>query len=150
MESSRPAARPEQRQLFFAKLAEDFKHIQVVNNELTLATAQGTMLDFKFVAKSASEIKRRAQRLKLNLVLPELDDAPRNHHRMEDKQLGASLSLLSGLIVRFVRNPIFQEVNVIDAQFSAKARRDLEEIIELSGQVKKSSEKLSKTAQRSK
>jgi hypothetical protein len=62
----------------------------------------------------------------------------------EAGQLKTSLSALGELIYVFVRNPVFKEANVADVQRLAKARRDLDEIIELSGQVKKSSEKLRK------
>ena len=41
-------------------------------------------------------------------------------------------------------NPMFKEVKVVDAQWSAKARRDLEDIIELSDGIKRSSKKLGK------
>jgi hypothetical protein len=46
--------------------------------------------------------------------------------------------------MEFVNNPIFKATNVIDPQLSSKARRSLDEIIELSEQVKESSEKLRK------
>jgi pectate lyase len=53
-----------------------------------------------------------------------------------------SLLTLSNLIDQFVTNPVFKESRLIDAQLSAKALQDIEAIIELSGQLKLSSEKL--------
>jgi hypothetical protein len=41
-----------------------------------------------------------------------------------------------------VDNPFFKEINVVDAQQTAQARHDLEEIIKLSEQLKKGSEEL--------
>ena len=142
-----PAERPEPR-LALAQIKEDYARIQVVNNALAQAVSGGGTLDLKFVAKSASEIKKRAARLKLNLVLPEPEkDAKRP--KVEVGELKPALSVLNELIVGFVNNPMFKAANIVDAQESAKARRDLEAIIALSGQVKKSSEQLSKAAPQS-
>jgi hypothetical protein len=150
-EARRPQRRPEP-QLAYAQLKDDFMRLQVVNNDLAQAVSSGSALDFKFVARSASEIKKRASRLKLNLALPEPEkDAkrPRTEVPAEPEHLKTSLSTLDDLILSFVHNPVFQSVNVIDAQMSMKARRDLEAIIDLSDKIKKSSERLSKSADKS-
>jgi len=63
--------------------------------------------------------------------------------------LRLSIATLDGLVIQLTNIPIFTEANVIDRQLFDKARRSLDEIIELSGQVKKSSEKLRKAAQKS-
>lgn len=146
-ELRRPAERLET-QLAIAQIKEDYVRIQVINNDLVRVTSGGTALDLKFIAKSASEIKKRAARLKYNLALPEPEkDAKRP--KAEVGELKSSLALLSKLIVGFVNNPMFKAANIVDAQESANARRDLEAIIALSGQVKKSSEQLHKEAQQS-
>ena len=68
---------------------------------------------------------------------------------IEPGQLKASLAALDRLVVSFVSNPGFRSVKVIDPQWSARARSDLEGIIGLSGRLKKSCEQLHKAAQRS-
>jgi hypothetical protein len=144
--ANRRAERSASRQIY-AQISEDFLRIQVVNSELMQAVAEGGPLDLTFVAKSASEIRKRAGRLKDNLMLPEPEKGskrPAVEVGAEAGQLRSSLSALGELIYGFVRNPVFKEANVADVQMLAKARRDLEEIIELSGQVKKSSERLHK------
>ncbi len=60
-------------------------------------------------------------------------------------QLGQALSALDGLILRFVDGVASKGVYLLDAQTSAKARRELEAIIELSALVKKESERLGKS-----
>lgn len=133
-----------------AQLKEDFARLQVVNNELARARESGGELDFKMVAQSASEIKKRAGRLKENLLLPEpAEDRPKASSGIDAWQLRAALAELDRLVFSFVHNPGFQSVRVIDAEWSAKARSDLERIIELSGRVKKSSERLHRAAQKS-
>ncbi|MBA3439549.1 MAG: hypothetical protein H0T92_06750 [Pyrinomonadaceae bacterium] len=56
---------------------------------------------------------------------------------------------MNELIAGFVNNSVFKSAGVVDAELSAKARRDLKGIIELSEGIKKSSEKLNKAAQKS-
>ncbi len=149
-EAHRPAERHEPK-MALTQIREDFWNIQMVNNNIAQSLLSGATLDPKFIAKSASEIKKRAERLKYNMVLPapEKDSKrPKAAVGVEPEQLKSSLSALNELIFGFVNNPLFQNANTVDAELSAKARRDLEEIIELSGGIKKSSEK-SKAAQKS-
>ncbi len=148
----RPAGRGAAPQLALAQIKEDYVQLQVVTGDLARAASQGGALDPKFVAKSASEIRKRAERLKHNLALPEPEQAaerPSAEAGDEEARLRASVSALGKLIAGFVRNPIFREVGVVDARSAATARRDLEEIIGLSGRLKKESERLSKAVQKS-
>ena len=68
---------------------------------------------------------------------------------IEPGQLKASLVALDRLIVSFVSNPGFRSVGVVDPRWSVGARRDLEEIIELSARLKKGCEHLHRAAQKS-
>ena len=146
----RPAEREEADRLALAQIKEDYVRIQVVNKDLSKVASQPAALDLRLVAKSAAEIRKRAERLLENLALPELqEEAGRSKANAieREEQLKASLLAFGQLVERFVRNPIFREVNVIDAQASARARRDLEAIIEISGRLKKESERLDKGPQ---
>ena len=143
----RPAGRGKREaaeRLAVAQIKEDYERIQVVNNELAEAVANHAGVDLKLVVKSTAEIERRAERLLSNLALPELPpDLERVKMPAEgQEQLQPSLLMLGRLVNRFVHSPLFREVNVIDAQVSTRARRDLEGIIALSGRLKKESEKL--------
>jgi len=135
--------------LAFAQIREDFIRLQVVNNDLAKAVAGAAQLDLKLVAKSASEIRKRAERLKDNLALPEADEGdkqPAPAAPADPEQLKTALSLLDGMVLKFAQYLHTKGVRRFDAQTSAKARRDLEEIIALSGRVKKSCERLEKAA----
>lgn len=150
-EARRPVERREP-QLALAQIREDFMRLQAVNDDMAQSVSRGGALDLKFVAKSASEVKKRAGRLKYNLVLPEAEKGSKRSRAevgAEPEQLKSSLSALNELIAGFVNNSVFKSAGVVDAELSAKARRDLERIIELSEGIKKSSEKLNKAAQKS-
>ena len=147
----RPAERPaeEEMRLALSQITEDYEHIQTVNNDLARAVSDPNALDLKLAAESTSEIRKRAERLLNNLALPELS-ADVERVRMPEEgegQLRPSLGMLRRLVERFVRSPLFREVNVIDAQTAERARRDLEGIIELSGRLKRDCERYGKAPQ---
>jgi hypothetical protein len=150
-EVRRPPGRRRDAQLAAAQIREDYKQIQIVNNDLAKLVSGAGALDFKQVAKSVSEIRERAVRLRENLVLPE-PKAPFERSApevgAETKQLKSSLIALDKLVIEFVDNPIFLHPTVVNVPMSIKARADLEGIIELSEEIKKSSEKLKKLAQK--
>jgi hypothetical protein len=134
-------------QLVFAQMSEDFTRIQVVNNDLVRAASSEQALDFRSVAKSAAEVRKRAQRLKVNMALPETDkpaEIPRLDAGADEALLKSSILTLGKLIAGFAHNPIFKQPNVVDAQLSARARRDLEAILQFSGQLIKVCEKQGK------
>ena len=144
-----PTPQPARRQPL-TQINEDFERIQLINNALVRTLTADEELDPKLVAQAASEIKKRAGRLKENLLLPEaVEDQRKAPNVIEPGQLKAALAALNRLIISFVSNPGFQSVKVVDPQWSASARRDLEEIIELSGRLKKSCEQLQKATHKS-
>lgn len=137
--------------LAFEQIREDFVRLQVVNNDLARAISGGGQLDLKLVAKSASEIKKRAERLKENLALPEPDESGKAPAATpaapaDAEQLRTALSRLDGIILRFANNLHAKGVKRFDAQSSARLRLDLDAIVALSGRVKKGSEKLGEAA----
>jgi len=135
--------------LAFAQIREDFLRLQVVNNDLTKAAAGAGELDLKLVARSASEIKKRAERLKENLALPEPPDGkktPASPAPSDPEQLRAALSRLDGIVLRFASGLHAKGVGRFDAESAGRMRLDLEAIIGLSERVKKGSEKLSEAA----
>jgi hypothetical protein len=137
---SRP--QPEQQ---LAQLQKDFSQLQVLNKSLLTAALANPPLDPKFVSKSVAEIKKRAERLDKNLALPEPERAAEQTETFATPlQLKPSVLKLGRLIFSFVDNPFFKEASVVDTQLTSKARRDLEDIIELSGQIRKTSEQMGK------
>jgi vacuolar-type H+-ATPase catalytic subunit A/Vma1 len=128
------------------QIREDFLQIQIIDREVIRGRALADQFDLHLVAKSAGEIRKRSSRLKENLALlrSEAPPADRSRAAVEATREGlrTSLAELSDLIEEFVSNPMFEQSKVVDARLSSKARRDIEAIIELSRQVKRSSEKL--------
>jgi hypothetical protein len=133
-----------------AQIREDFLRLQVIDRKMMQALSESNALDLEFVTKSAAEIKKLARRLKKNLALDGRDSAATSRAEIEVSTASLRLSLyeLSKLIEQFVSNPMFKEARLADVQLATKARRDIQGIIELSGEVKSSSQRLKNVAER--
>jgi hypothetical protein len=125
------ARTPEEQKLAWSQIRDDFKRIQVIDNDLAKHRASSETLDPKVVEKAVAEIHRCAARLQVNLMFPKEEAAP-GEKSQNEYQISALLSGLSGLIKRLVNNPVFGEIEALDVQAAAAAKRDLERIIELS------------------
>jgi hypothetical protein len=139
----KPKMRPEQA---LAQVQEDFARIQMVNKTLVFSISDKRPLDFRFVTRSVTEIRKRSERLNENLALPEFDKTAIETPPAvaSPTQLKLSVLRLGNLIYSFTNNPFFKEPSVIDTEQTLKARRELLEIVELSAQIKKDSERLEK------
>ena len=133
-------------ELALAELQEDFTQIQLHNKDLVLKTDKSPGLDAKFVAKEATEIRKRAERLLSNLALPEApaNGPPVTDVAVEPLAIKKAIVKMGWLIYGFTKNPMFKEAQVIETVSAEKARRDLDLILELSKQIKTSSETLAK------
>lgn len=131
-----------------AELQEDFTRLQTLNLEFVKAINAPT-LDYKFVSKSASEINKRADRLKNNLDLPEpsAPKSPLAGSAANQLEMKKAMLRLGKLIYSFSHNPFFKEASVVNEN-AIQARYELDEIIEVSKQIKIDSEKLKKASDR--
>ena len=142
------ADNPQTARFVLEQIGEDFRRMQIANNEMmraTFASGAAQALDFERISKATAEIGRRAARLRTNLELPDqgrVDSRDAGHEIAGEKELRASLLSLDKLIMDFVNNPAFRERGVLDAQHSARANRDLSAIIKLSQKIKQRAEKL--------
>ncbi|HKS30254.1 MAG TPA: hypothetical protein VJS44_20685 [Pyrinomonadaceae bacterium] len=151
-EVRRPPTQRRDATLAYTQIRDDYKQLQVVNNDLARAVDASPTLDLKYIEKSVSEIKKRAARLKENLMLPEGQKPQEVRAKQEiaanPRQMKSSLVVLDNLVMAFVNNSIFDQTKKVDIEQAAKARHALEEIIELSEQIKRCGEKLKNTEQK--
>ncbi|MDT4968024.1 MAG: hypothetical protein QOJ64_2761 [Acidobacteriota bacterium] len=130
---------------------DDFKRIQIVRNELISDLTSNKPLNHKLIAERTGEINKRAHRLKTFLMPP----VPEKQEKEGEKEKESTIELkpdeikgalikLCNTIYNFTENPILKTPNVVDVEQSARAGQDLLTVIELSGNIKASAEKLSK------
>ena len=140
--------KPAEQQLAYQQIKEDFEQLQLRN--YALASEAGPALNYEQIRKESGEIRRRAERLKSNLTLPEREkDADRKEGAIEaaSNDVKAMISDLDALVKSFVWSPVFQRPNVVDVKESMKASRDLEGIIRLSERLHKLAEALAQNKQ---
>ena len=133
----KPEPSPEDR---FPQIKEDFERMQIVNGDVLQAPGAP---DYARLTEAAEELKRRATRLSTNLFPPDAGKKPKKDDGKKEaagaepdrRDLKSLLSALDESIARFVNSPIFQNTKVVNPEESAKARKDLEEIIKLSTRV---------------
>jgi len=121
----------------FLQFKEDFEGMQLANYALADLVVKAEPFDYRQIVKQASEVKKRAARLRTTLVLPE---AEKQEKRDEKLVLKDAVTKLGSLVQQFISNPMFQELTVLDAKDTVKARRDLDEIITLSEHIRKTAE----------
>ena len=135
--------------LALAEINEDFGRLQEVNNSMMSAVTGAAAPDYKLVAEALGEIRRRAERLRTNLKLPPAEAVktggrPAPAAAETAAELKEALLALDRSITNFVTNPIFQMMNVIDAEAAARASRDLADVIERSRRAGKDAARLGK------
>jgi len=130
-----------------AEVKEDFERLQFVYNKIVIAMAGKQVLDYKFIADSTAELKKRASRLKTNLALPKIEEEIKNEKKeieLTEAEIKPSLVSLRSHIYNFVTNPLFETSGVIDVELSKKASNDLNQIIGFSESINKCADKLKK------
>lgn len=143
------AKRPERRtdEAAAEQMRVDFKNLQLLRNKLARHLLSDKPLDYKFIAGESGEINKRAVRLKTYLmreVLEGEEDEVVTQNEVGDGRVKESLVAMCKRIDRFTENPIFKTQDVVDAKQSARAGRDLRDIIHLSGGIKRTADKLRK------
>ena len=135
-----------ERKLLLLTLKEDFRQLQVVELDLmkrifSSPANNREALSRKEIRASLGEIQDRAQRLKLNFNLPEVKTERRAKSAKEDTlqfgTLSDGLLILDQTVTKFVENPIFQELKVLDAELSIQAAQDLNKILRLTDSLRK-------------
>jgi hypothetical protein len=144
-----PGAPKDRRQLeaLMAQTEEDFTRILTRHNEIARVISSKDSLDYHFVSEATAEIQTRASRVQSTLALRLTDEEGKGAEKLgefKDSEMKDALIKLCKEIRSFVTNPIIENPNLVDAQQLAKARVDLESLIQLSGQIKTDADKLGK------
>lgn len=128
-----------------AQTEEDFNRILFLHNEIARALTSRNDLDYTFVSEATAEIKKRASRVQSSLFLrPSAEEALALEKTPAPKDLPVKDELINlcHQIRNFVTNPSIENPNTINAEQMAKARKDLETVIQMSTRIKKDADKL--------
>ena len=150
MESGVAATRLDEKRIEAAVnlIKDDFRQLQVIRNEIARYILADKPLDFKFISTKAGEINKRTERLKTHLLPPIPEGTGKKQQKpieFDDEKMKDELVRLCRLIDSFVENPVLYTPGRVDIEQSTKAGNDLLSLVELSGIIRRSAEKLSKT-----
>jgi hypothetical protein len=130
----------------FSQIKEDFERIQIINSDVLQVNASSGLPAYERIAEAAAEMEKRAVRLKTNLFAPKpvkqaKEKAP---SATEQQELKALLPALDKAIADFTHSPIFQGTGVANAADIANAQKELEKVINFSGDIKVEADRLKK------
>jgi hypothetical protein len=148
MKNDAKAARERRRNLF-PQINDDFQRIQIIHNEMVRMLQPDKGLNYDRLADLTDDMKKRGTRLRENLALPEPEktEAERTHSEPVDEiHLKRTIADLHDVVVRFVANPIFKNLGVVDTKEVDSATKDLHNIIDLSDEIKRDAKTLGKSA----
>lgn len=129
------------------QIRTDFKELQQLNNKMMAKAWESETLDYSYMSEMVSRIKGKATRLRLRMQLPAEDEPFKtdpDHVISNSRDFRAALLILDAAIMRFVKNPVFQTPHSLELQLATKASHDLETVISLSVDLKKTALRLSK------
>lgn len=135
------------------RMREDFRDIQLLRNHVVRHLQSNRPLDYKLIADKTAEINRRAERLKTHLVREVPGGSkkePEKPAEIPEEKLTDALVRMCGRIDSFTENPVFKLPDVVDVEQSAKAGRDLLEVIRLSDGVNRLVDRLNKEQKKEK
>ena len=120
---------PLPREKLLAQLAvrDDFRKLQVVNNDLmkrVFKPVDNQIITPKEIRSRLGEIKKLAERLRESFSLPKLE----TDRATSDLALKPGLLQLDQTIVSFVDNPSFRELRVYDTEQASQAAKDLNQV----------------------
>jgi hypothetical protein len=141
----RKPADPKQLQALMAQVQQDFERILTLHNQIVHAITTDEALGIDFVSDATNEIRKRAARLQSTLAFekPEASEADRvKSNTLHGRDIKDSLLILCKRIESFVSNPVIKTPGTIDIEQTARARRDLEDVIELGDSINKSAKRL--------
>jgi hypothetical protein len=137
-EDKRQPNDPKRSQAMMDQVSEDFQRILTLHNEIVRAITANRSLSVQVISDATGEIRKRAARLQSSLKLEKPEPTTENREAdLKVMPMKDELILLCKQIESFVRNPIIENPGTVDAPQLAKARRDLQSVVELSDAIKK-------------
>lgn len=128
-------------------IAQDFNRILILHNQLARFLLDNKPLDYDFVSDASAEIRKRASHLQrtLALTIPDEQLNKDKYPEFAEPRMRDGVATLCQQIKSFVTNPIIDKPGTVSEPDLRKARHDLQDVIDLSGTLKKGADKLRKT-----
>jgi hypothetical protein len=131
-----------------ARVQTNFERILALHNQMVQQITTGAPVDYRFLSDASGEIKKRAGQLQTALVLPRPDSqtADQPLPKFDDTQIKEAMLLFCKRIESFVKNPIIETPGTVDTLQAARARRDLQDVVDLADRIKRMADRLKRTS----
>lgn len=123
----------ENRRINYSQIKKDFELVQNLQNEIVKTYVTGKQINYKRIGELASKLNECATRLSVNLALStEKQTKNTDQKQTEPKDVSDIIVILDKSIGKFVVNPVFKNLNILETKDAEKAKFDLQNIIYLS------------------
>lgn len=128
----------------FALVKEDFEDIQKSQDSIINAYTTGKEINYEKISNAASDIKKHALRLAVNLFNETSEETQRekNSNAVKPKSVRELIIELDNALGVFISSPIFQNTKIVDPKVSEKAQSDLKKIYKLSDALSREAAKM--------
>jgi hypothetical protein len=128
-----------------AQAKEDFRRMQIVNNNMMRAASVDPSLNYKMIVEAVGEINKCAKRLKTNLAALDYDEErkPKRLDQLNPAQLKRALFSLDDVVMNFVTS-----LAVVDTENQSHSANYLQDIIELSDHIRRNAERIDKSTEK--
>jgi hypothetical protein len=127
------AAAADNRKMNFTQIKEDFELLQKLQNEIIKTYVTGKQINYGRISELSSKLNDCAERLDKNLLLSTEKTIKKSDKEDSDaEEIKGIIVVLDKSIGKFVSNPVFQNLNVIEPDDAEKAEIELQNIIRLS------------------
>ena len=127
-----------------AQVQDDFRKLQVANNQLAEANEKIQQLDLSFAKTTLKEMQTCAESLMENLTEVKTKRIEVTQFPSDMKQLKESIVNLDYIVGEFAHNRVFFEASPDDEKLAKKALNDLDQIIQITAKLLKGVEQLTK------
>lgn len=118
------------------EIAEDLNGLQSAYNEIVLALQNTGEPSELAVREQANGVRKKAERLKTNLVLPKsVEPEEKALEPPTGETRKKQMRTLATLIYDLITNPLFESTSGLDVKLARKASRDLDGLIAFSSSI---------------
>lgn len=136
------------REIKFAEVKENFENIQKIQNSIVKVYTTGKTINYEKISELAENLKKNALKLDVNLFGERSDatDIDKKSDKEKSKRRDVKILIvdLDNSIGEFIKNPIFQNLKIVDSNDSKKAQKNLKRIMDLSDMLSEQAKNINK------
>ena len=131
----------ENRRINYSQIKKDFESLQNLQSEIVRIYVTGKQINYRRISELASKLNLSAKRLSENLLISAEKPSEKFYKTWQSEDVKSLIIIIDKSIGKFVVNPIFKNLNVLETKDAEKAHFDLQNVIQLSDFLAQKAEK---------